>query len=86
VIAWLWARTVKCPNPACGAQMPLISSFWLSKKKGSKAWVVPQIDKTARTVRFTIEIGEGSRLSHPKWDVGPNSAVWSVTRLHLTST
>jgi putative DNA methylase len=66
VIAWLWARTVKCPNPACGAQMPLISSFWLSKKKGSKAWVVPQIDKTARTVRFTIEIGEGEPPEPPK--------------------
>ena len=25
VIAWLWARTVKCPNPACGAQIPLTS-------------------------------------------------------------
>ena len=32
VIAWLWARTVKCPNPACGAQMPLVRSFYLSKK------------------------------------------------------
>jgi putative DNA methylase len=42
VIAWLWARTVKCPNPACGAQMPLVSSFWLSKKKGKQAWIVPQ--------------------------------------------
>jgi putative DNA methylase len=29
VIAWLWARTVKCPNPACGAQMPLVRSFEL---------------------------------------------------------
>src|SRR5207237_7307157 len=28
VIAWLWARTVKCPNPACGALMPLLRSFW----------------------------------------------------------
>src|SRR5258708_1221430 len=27
VIAWLWARTVMCPNPTCGAQMPLITSF-----------------------------------------------------------
>jgi len=27
VIAWLWARTVRCPNPACGATMPLFSSF-----------------------------------------------------------
>ena len=33
VIAWLWARTVKCPNPACGAKMPLVTTFWLSKKQ-----------------------------------------------------
>ena len=29
VAAWLWARTVECPNAACGAQMPLVASFWL---------------------------------------------------------
>ena len=34
VIAWLWARTVKCPNPACGARAPLVRSFWVSTKKG----------------------------------------------------
>ena len=28
VIAWIWARTVKCPNPACGCEMPLASSFF----------------------------------------------------------
>src|SRR5215813_12986751 len=32
VIAWLWARTVTCPNPACGARMPLVRSFGLSTK------------------------------------------------------
>ena len=36
VIAWLWARTVKCPNPACGAEMPLVRSFALSTRKGKK--------------------------------------------------
>ena len=35
VIAWLWARTVTCPNPACGARMPLVRSFALSTKKGN---------------------------------------------------
>lgn len=39
VIAWIWARTVKCPNPACGCEMPLVRSFTLSKKKGSEAWI-----------------------------------------------
>ena len=41
VIAWIWARTVKCPNPACGCEMPLVHSFQLSKKKGNTAWIEP---------------------------------------------
>lgn len=39
VIAWLWARTVRCPNPACGGEAILVRSFDLSKKKG-KEWHV----------------------------------------------
>jgi putative DNA methylase len=54
VIAWLWARTVKCPNPACGAQMPLVSKWHLSTKQGKAAWVEPVIDRAAKTVRFTV--------------------------------
>ena len=41
VIAWLWSRTVKCPNPACGCETPLFKSAYLSKKKGRSAWVEP---------------------------------------------
>lgn len=57
VIAWLWARTVVCPNPACGAQMPLVRSFVLSTKKGSEAWVEPIIEGVA--VRFEARVGKG---------------------------
>ena len=59
VIAWLWARTVQCPNPACGARMPLVQSFWLAKKVGKKAWIEPIVDKSEKTVRFEIKRGEG---------------------------
>jgi putative DNA methylase len=52
VIAWIWARTVTCPNPACGATMPLVRSFWLGKKKGKEAWVRPVVEGTE--VRFEI--------------------------------
>ena len=59
VIAWIWARTVKCPNPACGARMPLVKTFWLSNKKNRQAWIEPIIDKSRRTVRFEVRTGEG---------------------------
>ncbi len=61
VIAWLWVRTVTCPNPACGVQMPLTSKWWLSKKKGKEAWVEPHVDHAAipPTIRFTAETGKG---------------------------
>ncbi len=39
VIAWIWARTVKSPNPANPIEVPLVNSWWLSKKKGKEAWV-----------------------------------------------
>jgi putative DNA methylase len=68
VIAWLWARTVKCPNPACGCQMPLVKSFELSTKKGKAAWVEPVIDRTPKipVVNFTVKTGEGKVLASPK--------------------
>jgi len=70
VIAWLWARTVKCPNPACGAQMPLTSKFALSVKQGKKAWVEPVIDHAAKRVRFEVREGEGA----PEGTVNRNGA------------
>ncbi len=64
VIAWLWARTVRCPNPACGAQMPLVNSFMLSTRKGKEAWVKPVIDRSQQppVVRFGVKTGEGKVL------------------------
>jgi putative DNA methylase len=58
-IAWIWARTVTCPNPACGIEMPLVRSWWLGKKKGKEAYVVPTIIDDAdapggRRVEFSI--------------------------------
>lgn len=60
VIAWLWARTVKCPNPGCGARMPLVRSFELSRKSGRAAWIEPLVDQAAKTIRFEVRTGEGA--------------------------
>ena len=55
VIAWLWARTVPCPNPACGIRMPLMKTFQLSKKKGNQHWTRPVIDRESNTILFVVQ-------------------------------
>lgn len=66
VIAWIWARTVKCPNPACGCEMPLASSFVLSKKKGKEAWVEPEFDYQAKRISYRVKNGKGTPPEAPK--------------------
>ena len=60
VIAWLWVRTVRCPNPACSVQMPLTSKWWLSKKKGKESWVEPLVNHavTPSGIHFTVKAGK----------------------------
>lgn len=63
VIAWIWARTVTCPNPACGIELPLVRSWWLGKKKGKEAYVVPSVVPDAAHasgLRVRFGIGHGS--------------------------
>ena len=56
VIAWLWARTVKSSNPAfADIDVPLASTFILSKKKGKEAWVEPVLEQG--DYRFEVRAG-----------------------------
>ena len=56
VIAWLWARTVKSPNPAfADVDVPLASTFMLSTKKGKEAYVEPVVG--AGSYRFAVRVG-----------------------------
>ena len=55
VIAWLWARTVPCPNPACGVAMPLMKTFQLSTKRGNEHWTRPVVDRESKTVSFVVQ-------------------------------
>jgi putative DNA methylase len=74
VIAWIWARTVKSPNPAFAAQeVPLASTYLLSSKVGKEAYVEPVVN--GKSYRFVVKIGKpkvpeavklGSRSSQDK--------------------
>lgn len=57
VIAWLWARTVKSPNPAFShAEVPLASTFVLSTKVGKEAYVAPVVQ--GDSYYFTVKMGK----------------------------
>ena len=61
VIAWIWARTVTCPNPACRCKMPLANNFVLSKKNQT-IWVKPELNKADKKFVYTIQTnGEPSK-------------------------
>ncbi|HEU5369090.1 MAG TPA: hypothetical protein VFU69_11525 [Ktedonobacterales bacterium] len=66
VIAWIWTRIVKCPNPACGVQMPLVRSLLLSTKKGKEVQIEPVVDEASKKIRFEVRIGKASSVAAPK--------------------
>jgi putative DNA methylase len=65
VIAWLWARTVKSPNPAFrNVDVPLAATFMLSTKSGKEAWVEPVIEDGG--YRFTVKVGKSKNAEAAK--------------------
>jgi len=65
VIAWLWARTVKSPNPAfANVDIPLASTFMLSTKAGKEAYVEPVIENGG--YRFTVKVGKPKDVEKTK--------------------
>ena len=73
VIAWLWARTVKSPNPAfANVDVPLASTFMLSTKKGKEAYVEPVIEDGG--YRFTVKVGTPPESAKNGTTAGKRSA------------
>lgn len=64
-VAWIWARTVRSPDPAWPGQVPLVASWVLRNKSGGqKVWVEPIIDRDAKTVSYRIR--EGGEPAYPR--------------------
>ena len=59
VIAWLWARTIPCLNPACRVQMPLLKTFQLSEREDNEHWIKPVVDHVSMRVSFVVQHHSG---------------------------
>ena len=73
VIAWLWARTVKSPNPVYSqVDVPLVSSFILSSKKGNEVWIDPVIQ--GNEYKFIVHMGTPNKEANEGTSAGKRNA------------
>lgn len=59
-IAYLWARTIRCEGPGCGAELPLIRSLWLAKKSNRSVGIQLIPDRVMKRVDFQIIVRNAS--------------------------
>lgn len=79
VIAWIWSRTVKCPNPACAIDLPLVRSWWLGKRYGQEAFIRPSVVEdmatpSGRRVDFRVVHGSAGSFDPDKGTVDRRGA------------
>lgn len=55
-VGYLWARTIPCQNPACGAEIPLVRQLWLARKPKRQIALYPEVE--GKTVHFRV-VGTG---------------------------
>ena len=87
VIAWLWARTIPCRNPACGIAMPLMKTFQLSTKDGNQHWTRPVVDPKTKSVSFVVQSSlEGVPATATATDNGGGSVshVMSLCQMNMS--
>ncbi|GIV55101.1 MAG: hypothetical protein KatS3mg039_1619 [Candidatus Kapaibacterium sp.] len=67
-IAYIWSRTIRCPNPACGAEIPLFRQFWLARKDNKKVALRPIPNRAQKRVDFQIVGAHGGAPFPPGFD------------------
>lgn len=83
-VAYLWTRTVKCPNPACGASVPLVRQTWLCKKKGK--YVALKVIPNDQTKRVEFEVVEATTEKALGFDPDAGSSRGNSTCRHCGTT
>lgn len=74
IVAWLWARTARCPNPACGVETVLTTTWWLSKRGNDLAWIQPHVEEG----RVVLDVVTGRRSgAAPESPKSPRGATFA---------
>jgi adenine-specific DNA methylase len=78
IVGYLWARTAKCPNPVCGAEMPTVRQWWLAKAPQRKAAIKMIVDKPLKQVSFVVAEGNEINFDPDKGTMRQGSIVCPV--------
>jgi putative DNA methylase len=76
-VGYIWARTIPCQNPTCGAEIPLMRQFWLTKKDKRKISLLPYAE--GKTVQFKI-VGTGYDPMPPDFDPEKGTVARAVAK------
>jgi adenine-specific DNA methylase len=62
-IAYLWARTIRCEGPGCGAELPLVRSLWLAKKSERTCRLRIKLNRKETRIDFELLYGSAAKDS-----------------------
>ena len=82
-VGYIWARTIPCQNPTCGAEIPLMRQFWLAKKDKRKISLLPYNE--GKTVKFKI-VGTGYDTMPPDFDPEKGTVARAVAKCPVCGT
>jgi adenine-specific DNA methylase len=74
-VGYIWARTIPCQNPTCGAEIPLMRQYWLAKKAKKKVALYPYVD--GGNVEFKV-VGDGYEEMPPGFEPGNGTVARAV--------
>lgn len=88
-VGYIWARTLPCQNPACGAEIPLMRQFWLAKKKDREIALHPLVQDGRVAFEIVAQGGKAVRAQHAEpayapWPAGFDPDKGTVARAVVT--
>ncbi len=65
VVAYFWAKTIRCTNPTCGGEIPLVAHRWLSRRPDKPPIAFRLLPQPNRSMKIEVLTGKDAKAAHP---------------------
>jgi len=83
-VGYIWARTVRCQNPDCGTEIPLMRQFWLAKKPKKRVALRPVVDRERKRVDFEVVTLPSAKVGRGAGGEGFDATQGTVRKAKVT--